>query len=74
MRNSCILPIILPLAKAAFRKQREAAGDVEFADRLFDACGFDSHSVAAAPEDLFRRMHLVCLSMCCLNHSSLSRV
>ena len=22
-----------------------------FADRIFDACGFDSHSVAAAPED-----------------------
>ena len=63
---------VLPWAEAAFRKQREAAGDhecdLEFADRLFDACGFDFHSAAAAQEDLFRRMRLVCMSVCCLNH------
>ncbi|CAE8661074.1 unnamed protein product [Polarella glacialis] len=46
--------------KAAFRRQRLAAGDTEcdldFADRVLDACGFDMHSVALPLEDVFRRM------------------
>jgi len=46
--------------KAAFRKQRLAAGDVkcdfDFADRVLDACGFDMHSVALPLTDVFRPM------------------
>ncbi|CAE8587869.1 unnamed protein product [Polarella glacialis] len=46
--------------KAAFRRQRLLAGDTEcdldFADRVLDACGFDMHSVALPLEDVFRRM------------------
>ncbi|CAE8738202.1 unnamed protein product [Polarella glacialis] len=46
--------------KAAFRRQRLAAGDTEcdldFADRVLDACGFDMHSVALPLEDVFRCM------------------
>ena len=43
---------------AAFHAQRACAGDSEydrdFADRVFNKCGFDAHSVALPPEDLFR--------------------
>ena len=44
----------------AFRAQRIDEGDVEcdleFAERVFRACGYDAHSVTLAREDLFRRM------------------
>ena len=44
----------------AFRAARLADGDFEcdfeFAERVFRACDFDSHSIALPPADLFRTM------------------